>query len=346
MGIPKQVEEAGRKADEAAAKLDKEQRGEPEVAPVVVTGEELEPEVALPTPLTLEEAKGQVATLKSNVALLEHKYSVLQGKYDTEIKPASESTQRAAQLESTNSVLTDQLIEAKAKLAEVKAVGKQFVPPAPAAPIKVNVGNYFSPEAIKKLDNEGVTQDALELIVNAIVGASADQNKAQTANLVAPIEKGIKEVQENQAITAHQNFWKYIDTHVPDNDSVNKDPRWLKWLDGTITGTNFTRRQALRNAEEVNSAEKIVELFNEFKKSVGLPIPLTVKRDLKDAVNPINPGNPSSEAGIPAGENYTRAQVKEFFNDRAKGRYKHLPDDGQSLEDDITRAHVEGRIIN
>ncbi len=345
MALPKQVEEAGKKADEAAEKLEKELAGEKEVAPVKAE-DELKP-VALPIPSTLEEAKGQVASLKSAVAQMEHKLSVLKGKYDKEIKPASESTEKATQLESTNSVLTDQLLEAKAKIAELKTAGKPVIPEEPAATSKqVDVGKYFTPEAIEKLDEEGVSKTALDVIVNAILNASTDQNKVQTANMVAPIKKGIKEVQENQAVTAQQSFWKYIDTHVPDNESVNKDPRWLSWLGETITGTNFTRRQALQEAEKAYGAENIVKLFNMFKESVGLPITTTVKRDLKDEVSPINSGTPSSEAGIPAGENYTRAQVKEFFNDRAKGRYKHLPDDGQSLEDDITLAHVEGRIVN
>ena len=343
MALPKQVEEVGKKADEAAEKLEKELAGKKEVAPVKAE-DELKP-VALPIPSTLEEAKGQVASLKSAVAQMEHKFSVLQGKYDTEIKPASESTEKATQLESTNSVLTDQLVEAKAQIAELKTVGKPVIPAKPAV-AQVDVGKYFTPEAIEKLDEEGVSKEALGLIANALVGASTDQNKVQTANMVAPIKKGIKEVQENQAVTAQQNFWKYIDTHVPDNESVNKDPRWLSWLGETITGTSFTRRQALQEAEKEYNAENIVKLFNMFKESVGLPITTTVKRGLKDEVSPINPDNPSSEAGIPAGENYTRAQVKEFFNDRAKGRYKHLPDDGQSLEDDITLAHVEGRIVN
>ena len=342
--LPTQVEEVGKKADEAAVKLEKELAGEKEVAPIKP---EADPEpVVLVEPKTLEEAKSQLATLQSNVALIEHKFSVLQGKYDAEVKPASESGQRATQLESTNSVLTDQLVEAKAQIAELKDAVKPVAPAKPTAPAQVDINKFFSPEALEKLDTEGVTEEALSMIVNAIVGVTADQAKTQAANLVAPIKQGIKEVQENQAITTQQNFWKYIDTHVPDNESVNQDPRWLAWLNETISGTSFTRRQALRDAEQKNNAEQIVELFNQFKVSVGLPVTSTVKHDLKSEVNPINPGAPSSEAGIPAGETYSRAQVKEFFNDRAKGRYKHLPDDGQSLEDDITRAHTEGRIIN
>ena len=339
--LPKQVEEAGKKADEAAAKLETELSGKPEVAPAKV---EAEPKpVVLVEPKTLEEAKGQLASFKSDIALIEHKFSVLQGKYDAEVKPASESGQRATQLESTNSILTDQLVEAKAKIAKLQAKPVEKVKPVAA---KVDIGKYFSPKAIEQLDDEGVSKNTLEIIVNAIVGATADQSKAQTANLVAPIQQGIKDVQENQAVVAQQNFWKHIDTQVPDNESVNQDPRWLEWLGKVIPGTAFTRRQALRDAEQKNSAEQIVELFNEFKVSVGLPVTSTVKPNLQEEVSPINPGAPSSEGGIPAGENYTRAQVKEFFNDRAKGRYKHLADDGQSLEDDITRAHVEGRIIN
>jgi len=340
--LPRQVEEAGKKADEAAVKLEKELNGEKEVAPAKV---ETEPKpVVLMEPQTLEEAKSQLASLQSDVALMEHKFSVLQGKYDAEVKPASESGLRATQLESTNSVLTDQLVEAKAKIAELKA--ETVKPIKPAEPVRVDINKYFSPEALRKLDDEGVTEEALSMIVDAVAGVTTDQAKTQTANMVAPIKKGIKEVQENQAVTTQQNFWKFIDVHVPDNESVNQDPRWLKWLGETIPGTNFTRRQALRDAEQKNSAEQIVELFNQFKISVGLPVTSTVKPSLTDTVSPINPGTPSSEGGIPAGETYTRAQVKEFFNDRAKGRYKHLPDDGQSLEDDITRAHVEGRIIN
>ncbi|MCK4786893.1 MAG: hypothetical protein KAV87_24260, partial [Desulfobacteraceae bacterium] len=182
MTLPKQVEEAGKKADEAAAKLEKELNGEKEVNPTKV---ENEPKpVVLVEPKTLEEAKSQLASLKSGVALIEHKFSVLQGKYDAEVKPASESGQRATQLETTNSVLTDQLIEAKAQIAELKAAVKPAAPAKPAA-IKVDVNKYFSPEALTKLDNEGVTGEALEMIVNAVAGVTADQAKTQTANLVA-----------------------------------------------------------------------------------------------------------------------------------------------------------------
>lgn len=343
MPLPKQVEEAGKKADEAAVKLEKELNGEKEATPV---NAEVEPKPAaeMVEPKTIEEAKGQVASLQSAVALMEHKFSVLQGKYDSEVKPASETSQRATQLEATNSVLTDQLVEAKGKIAELSAVEQK--PVKAKAPAQIDIGAYFSPEVVEKLDDEGVSKSTLEVIVNAVVGATADRNRTQTANMVAPIKKGIKEVQENQAVVAQQNYWGYIDTHVPDNESVNQDPRWLKWLGDTIIGTNFTRREALRSAEKRNDAEKIVELFNEFKKSVGLPVAQAVRRKIEDDISPINPNTPSSEGGIPTGKNYTRAQVKEFFNDRAKGRYKHLADDGQSLEDDITMAHVEGRIVN
>ena len=157
MAIPLQVEEAGKKADEAAAKLEKELTGEKEVA---LAKAEAEPKpVVLEEPKTLEEAKSQLATLKSDVAQIEHKFSVLQGKYDAEVKPASESGQRATQLESTNSVLTDQLVEAKAKLAELKAAGKPIEPAKPAAPAQVDINKYFPPEAIKKLDDEGVSEE-------------------------------------------------------------------------------------------------------------------------------------------------------------------------------------------
>ena len=355
MPMPKQVEEAGKRADELHAELypvegktakegeaakegeeGKEKEGAEATTDVKNKVVEPEPgkETKTPEPTELEK--------------LEHKFSVLQGKYDAEVNDVKR----------TNEFLTSQLITLKTQNDELNKLyaevskkidgngtGQETATDGEKPSALVDVSKVLAQEDIDALDEEGISPTILNLIGKLVSKVAATQSEAQTSE----IAKDVTVLKEERVLTAEEKFWEKLDTHVSDWESINNMEAFHKWLGERIPGTNFPRQAVLDDAQKRLDAAGVVEILKDFKKAHGIettaadpPPEKDKKKGLKDVVDPVT-FTPSVETGT--GEKFfSKADVTKFYSDVAKGVYKNNPELERSKEAEILSASIGGRI--
>jgi len=359
MGVPRQVEEAGKKADDLhkelypdqpkAEETEDEIKKKAEGEKTLEKGKEAEPQEtpAEPTPV---EPKAE----DSEFDKLQHKFKVLQGKYDAEVTDVKRA----------NDYLTGQLVETKAenqRLAQLYAELSQKVdgldsskkgagdqPKQAGAPM--DYAGRLTQEQLDKLDNEGITPEILNYIGQMIDPVIAERSKAT----VNEISNDLNTLKQDRIKQAERNFWVSLDRAVPDWRDINAMEQWHAFLGARIIGTNTNRQALLDEAQGRYDDERVAEIFNEFKDMNNIPraqtttppqntnTPPAPKKDLKKAVDPIMPS-----AGVTpqaTGRSFTKAEIKKFYSDQAKGTYKNNPQVADALEKEILEASLAGRI--
>jgi hypothetical protein len=119
---------------------------------------------------------------------------------------------------------------------------------------------------------------------------------------------------------------------VPDYQEVDRDPAWHRWLLGVDTMTGRIRQALLDDAIRKGSAERVAAFFrgfqNEAPASGSTGGTGGARRSRAAASKPI----------------YTPAQIKQFYEDRRKGRYAGREAEADRIERDFFDAQRTQRI--
>lgn len=282
-----------------------------------------------------------------------HKYDVLQGKYNAEIP----------QLQQTNSYLTTELVTTKALLNDIQQQlnGLQANPPAQAAPASLDLSKFLNDDQKKKLDEEGITNDVLNMLGQSIQGGMAQQ----LTNQAAGFNQEIQGLKGDQAKVEHANFWNTFETAVPDFPALNQNPAFKAFMHVPVAGT--TRQRLADDAAARLDPKGVIDIYNEFKMSQPPPALQPGAQQPGMQLQPGQPGyqpelppvpglagqaDPASMLNVP-GQNiapvvdtkiYSKAEVNKFYSDKSIGNFNHLPDQGQAMENLIMIACQEGRV--
>ncbi len=274
MAIPRAVQAQADKADEMLRGL---QENEPE-------GEEVE----------AEEEQQEVVESKP-VIDWEHKFRVLQGKYDAEVPRLSQELRD----------IRDQLNNAQKQREQQE---EQSLRP-----------NF---EDLKEIaDEEVVTafQKQQEIIDR--------QNQ-----VIAELKQRVDAVGNSTIDSSQKMFYATLEQIVPDWKAVNNDQRFLSWLGEVDPYSGLQRQQMLIEAANNMDAQRAAVFFTSWKDSVKKKTP------------PISPNSSKSSTPPQDKKTYSAAEIKKFADDVTKGKYRHNPDERKRLEDEYTRAQMEGRI--
>lgn len=161
----------------------------------------------------------------------EHKYRVLQGMYEADVK----------RLRTTVESIAGELRQIKEKPA---------APPAEATPADP-----------KDIENFGA-----DLI--AMVQRYVEQRFVGVENRVIALEAQVNGVTQQTAVTAEQTFYASLDQLAPGWRDINTSERWLAWLNDVDPVYNVPRQAALDRAFGKKDAPQVATIFKEYAKTI------------------------------------------------------------------------------
>lgn len=253
----------------------------------------------------------------------EHKYRVLQGKYNAEIPRLSD---RVAELE---------------QLLATMAV-------APANPTDARPQSTLVTQ--EEIDDYG--EDLLDVIgrkAQEIAGAqvSALEDK------IATLTEQLGGVSQRVVDSGRDKLLSLLAGKHPNWEAINGSREFVAWLDHRDPYSGQQRGLMLRRAFEESDAERVIAFFTGFleehaavtAQGSDTPAPADGAVDLEDFVTPAPKRGGSAPTGAQEEERiWTQPEIKAFYADVRKGVFKNKPEEREEFERDLIAAAREGRI--
>lgn len=298
--------EALRKKSEDILKSTDEPQPAPEVQPETKP-EEVKPEVKAEPK---KEAKGE--------EYYAHRIKTMQGMFDAE----------KSRLKAT---LAEKDEKISALNTALESLNKRLIEIEKSKPIDVK--DYATPEA---LDKYGA--DTFE----AVIKAAKQVAESKIPDLDAEIDRRLKPHQEElerekAQIRERQKeiFWSTLEERVPEWSQINEDPRFLEWLSQEDDFSGVQRQDLLSDAQSKLDTNRVVKMFKTFQQSLPAPQPAPRPSVVPESI----PANPSTTASAPV---VTASDVREFYKNKALGRYKNNPQAVIEFENKLKAAMTAG----
>ena len=351
--VRKQVEQA----DAIIAQMKAEQSGEdptpaPEETSATEPATEAPPVTESPTetaPQPDPEPAKKAATETPPPAddALQHKYSVLKGKYDKEVPRLHRQLRNASE---ENASLRQQVTNLETTIAAMQAREPE---PQPAPALSQEEVDQFGPDLI----------DIIRRVAVQETGVVLDKR-------LKPVEQGVEQVrgevahqQQNVAKSAREQMVQDLAEAVPNWASQNEDPAFLSWLGETDPYSGQLREALLADAYRSNDAPRLIALFQGFQQenvvvtdqrepapsTEETPPPEATTGGLEELVAPGTPKTGTTDARDEGGKMiWTQRDIQQFTAEKNEFVKKYperdLPDRLNQLERDLFAAQTEGRI--
>lgn len=281
MSLPRQVAQAEARANKLQEELLKQQQS-PEPNPPKATDEpptdsSVDDETVPPPSGISAEPKPDDSKDDNSY---EHRFKVLQGKYNSEVPRLSAENK---ELKQTLKSLQDQLDELKAK---------------PAEPL-------VKPEEIEEY-GEGLIDVARRV---------AQEELAKKDAQIKKLESKLDALEGVTTKTVEKDFFTSLTDKVSDWAKINDDKAFHKWLEETDELTGYRRQDLLSQAEQARDADRVAKFFKAFKKTSNKQVADTTAA-LETQVTPNNtktPNTPSTK------RTWTRAEIREFYERVRRG---------------------------
>lgn len=223
----------------------------------------------------------------------EHKYKVLKGKYDAEIPELS------SRLVTLGSTLEQQasMIEDLQRRAQQPATAQ--APTETPAP-KVDV--------IDEAEFEGYGESIVKLVRQLNALARQKEPAATTSGGFTPeMEQRIQRMEQRVISNAETEYFTGLDQSVPEWRALNKDPRFLAWLQILDPITEIRRIDAIKRGAQNLNVRQVSAIFNAYKKEAGIVTkPAPIKKDINAQVQVV----PSTTGTEGDGESEERDRAK------------------------------------
>jgi hypothetical protein len=260
----------------------------------------------------------------------EQQYRVIQGKYSAEVP----------RLHSQIRELEDRLSDMQEQMANLTAA------PTPEPTME---------SLVTDAEREAYGEELIDL-----VGRRAKEVYEPTINTlrseIAELRSNQAQVSQTVGNTERDRMFDRLDREVEGWQETNNDPRFLDWLNELDAYSGERRGAMLTKAYQENNAARVAAFFLGFKNEHAIGTSSTV--DSEDAAEPRTPAvdleeqvapgkaprSPAPASAQSPRRMWTRRQIKEFYQDVAKGNFKSDPDTQRAIEMDITRAISEGRL--
>jgi hypothetical protein len=293
---------------------------------------ELQPVVPSPeeTSTPPVDPKPQPAPAANVPSDADHRFAVLQGKYNAEVPRLHEENARLGrQLDAVNAEM-QQLRQAAQKPAD---------PPAP----------LVSP---KDVDDFGA--DMVDMVRRVAIDAATNYFLPHVSKLangletrIAMLEKNVTTVSEKQHMTAEDSFYSNLSEQVKDWEAINSDSRWITWLAQYDDLLGSTRQHVLDAAAAALDVKRTVAIFSQFKKEhMVVEQPVASTAPPPKPTPPVSPSRSSASAPATTQEAniWTPAAIDAFYRDVRMGKFKGREAEMQLIEADLDAAYSEGRI--
>ena len=270
----------------------------------------------------------------------EHKFKVLQGKYNKELPEAArrarEAEERAASLEGT--------------IANVNIAAQIEEPVAPR--IEPTEGADPRSQLLEDYGEEFVRG------IEAAVVQTIQPYLARLDDKFQDVGKVFKEQTDAQARGQRHATIAQLGLGVPDWEQINRDPTFVAWLDEQDLFAAQRRGQLLQAAFDRGDAERVIRIFNAFKQEYGIgqspqPAADTPPPTNGRAPSPLlavaSPGRgtaTSPQSAAPGQRTWSRKDIVQLYRDRTEGRYRGREEEFRALERDMMAAQHDGRLVN
>lgn len=271
----------------------------------------------------------------------DHKYKVLQGKYNAEVPRLQKTNQK---LEEQNRDLNQRILNVEGMLA---ALSTTQTPPEP------------EPELPDVTDDERAQfgDDLIDLVERVAKRATAPEIEAQVGKLDRTIQQqGEKLAHSEQAVaeSRRQDTVSALAAAVPNWEAQNNDPNFLEWLNENEPSVGVPRGRLLTEAFRANEAERVIWFFKSFQSENATETSETTPGDNPEPQAKLDelvaPGTPKTGSVVAPNESgkrvWTRNDITAFYAEKNEfiKRGKKVPDELVKLERDLFKAQHEGRL--
>ena len=363
MPVPKQVEEAEKKADEIMQGLqgNPDEEGVPEPTPKDSEKSPAEEVKTEPEPKPKEkpteetEPDGSVPGSDETKTDWEHKYKVLQGMLDKRNREFKDLQGALQRYQAHAGELSTLVTELQQRLESGEAATKNSPKEDDATDDSaIDFKSILSPEELELLDEAGLEEDVLGVLGRAMARVSG--------KAVEPVKRDVNTIRDTSTRTQQRDYRQRVEEAVPDWPQINEDPRWLNdYLGAYVQVRNASgqyvtmmRQELLDAYQQAFDARGVIAMFKEFKELVGkngdkANPPTPKKEPLKESKDMLKNQEeiPSSSVGevvptVTDDKIWTNKEIGEFFANVTKGRY--TPEEEKKIEAKIFAAQKEGRV--
>lgn len=246
----------------------------------------------------------------------EQKYRSLRGKYDAEVPRLHQ--------------------EVKALTAQIEELRKAQEKPEPEPEPK---------RYVTDADKEAFGEDLLEAS-RRVAMEVAEQYQAKISSLEKHIENLESKLTETGGQIGAVSFEQQLRAAVPDFDQVNRDPRWVAWLDEHDPIVRGPRRQMAQQAFNAGDAEAVADYVKLFKRTLEQPPQQSDRSaELERQVAPKRTASATPPPGQkPAAKIYTESQANALWDRVRDMSMRQQYDEAAKLEAELSAAYVEGRV--
>jgi hypothetical protein len=171
--------------------------------------------------------------------------------------------------------------------------------------------------------------------------SSKDAELAELRQLVRQMQgtvvPQVHQLSQNYAVSNEQRFWADLQTAVPEWQDINADREFQAWLLEVDPLTGIPRQTYLDDAQRNLDARRVANFFSAWKGMSGGHDARTTRetQSTSELERQVAPGKGRSGSTKVQGEakTYTSEDIKKFFADVQKGKYK-----GRETERDILNA--------
>ncbi len=260
----------------------------------------------------------------------EQKYRSLQGKYNAEVP----------RLHADRRELSNRVQQLEQLIASMNAAPAPQQAPAQSLITEQDVEDYGdSIEVMRKVFREEMSSKDAEI----------NDLKRLVRQMQGTVIPQVHQLSQSHAVSNEQRFWADLQTAVPDWQDINGSQEFQAWLLEVDPLTGIPRQTYLDDAQRNMDARRVANFFTAWKGTTGGQ-DARIQRESQPASElerQVAPGKGRSGGAKPQGEakTYTSEDIKKFFSDVQKGKYKGREAERDRIERDIFAAQREGRIV-
>lgn len=262
---------------------------------------------------------------------LEQKYKTLQGMYNAEVP----------RLHAEKRELTNRVQQLEQLIASMNATPAQQQAPVEKLITEQDMEDYGdSIEVMRRVFREEMSSKDTEI----------NELKRLVRQMQGTVVPQVHQLSQNYAVSNEQRFWADLQTAVPDWQDINGSQEFQAWLLEVDPLTGIPRQTYLDDAQRNMDARRVANFFTAWKGMTGSSNARTptAAQPASELERQVAPGKGRSGGAKPQGEakTYTSEDIKKFFSDVQKGKYRGKEAERDRIERDIFAAQREGRIVN
>jgi hypothetical protein len=266
------------------------------------------------------------------VAVLEHKFNTLAGKYNAE-------TSRA------QGMIDTLRAENAALLARVVAPVAPQATNASSAPAAIAVDTSVVSEKERTEYGDELIQMMARL---ARANGGAEVTRLQTE--INQLKGGVHQAQQTAARTLQERVWQQLDVQVPDWKTINISQQFVDWLEIPDIMSGVARKHGLTQAFGTGDGTRVVGIFKRFLEEDSRARPTaqdTTRQAQVDPATLVAPGQPRGTGGEApngaSGKIWSEQEIDDFYSRVQRKRIN--PEEAAATEQEILAAVRDGRVI-